>query len=393
MPTLKDLVLVGGGHAHVHVLKSFGLSPIPGLRITLIARDVETPYSGMLPGFIAGHYTREQCHIDLAALTRFAGARLVHDEAVGLDLLRQRVLCQRESAIGYDVLSLDIGSTPHLRSVPGAVEHATPAKPIDGLADRWQKILGRMRWDENRVRFVTVGGGAAGVELTLAMRYRLRGLLRQQARNLDIVRFTLVTRRSILQGHNPNVRNCFRDVLEARGVELIENSAVREVTDRVVLCASGRRIDFDELIWVTQAGAASWLGETGLDLDEAGFIKVNASLQSVNAPNVFAAGDIASNVDYPRPKAGVFAVRQGPPLAENLRRAVKRAALLPFEPQTKFLSLISTGDHSAVASRSRLAAQGTTIWYLKDWIDRRWMRQYQNLPTTGTLRSCVGPRS
>jgi selenide,water dikinase len=137
------------------------------------------------------------------------------------------------------------------------------------------------------------------------------------------------------------------------------------------------------MIWVTQAGAAAWLGETGLDLDDAGFVKVDATLRSTNAPDVFAAGDVAANVDHPRPKAGVFAVRQGPPLAENLRRALAGEPLAPFRPQTKFLSLISTGDRRAVASRGGLAAQGAALWYLKDWIDRRWMRRYQRLPRIG----------
>ena len=114
------------------------------MRVTLVARDVETPYSGMLPGFIAGHYTRAQCHIDLRPLARFAGARLIHDEAIGLDLAGRRVLCRDGSAVAYDVLSIDIGSTPHLGTIPGAAEHATPVKPIDRLAERWERIVERV---------------------------------------------------------------------------------------------------------------------------------------------------------------------------------------------------------------------------------------------------------
>jgi selenide, water dikinase len=382
-PIIKDLVLIGGGHAHVEVLRRFGMQPMPGVRITLVARDVETPYSGMLPGFIAGHYTRAQCHIDLRPLAAFAGARLVHDEAVGLDLTAGRVLCKREAAIGFDIASLDIGSTPHLASIPGAAEHATPVKPIDGLAERWQRILERTSGGRHPVHFLTVGGGAAGVELTLAMRHRLRGMLSEERRDPDGVSFTLVTRSRILASHNATVRRWFRDLLVQRGVQLVENSAVCAVADGAVLSVDGSRTAFDELIWVTQAGAASWLAGTGLALDEAGFVKVDATLRSVNAANVFAAGDVVANVDHPRPKAGVFAVRQGPPLTENLRRALAGEPLVPFRPQTKFLSLISTGDRSAVASRGRLAARGALLWHLKDWIDRSWMRRYQQLPTIG----------
>ena len=192
--------------------------------------------------------------------------------------------------------------------------------------------------------------------------------------------FTLVTREEILTSHNASVRRWFRDLLGLRGVGVVEHNAVERVDEASVLCSSGDRIGFDELIWVTQAGAASWLADTGLELDEGGFIKIDATLRSLSDPYVFAVGDVASNVEHPRPKAGVFAVRQGPPLAANLRRALAGEAALPFVPQRKFLSLISTGDRCAVASRGRLAAQGATLWHLKDWIDRRWMRKYKELP-------------
>jgi selenide,water dikinase len=391
-PIVKDLVLVGGGHVHVHVLKSFGMKPMPGLRITLIVRDVETPYSGMLPGFIAGHYTRQECHIDLRPLARFAGARLIHDEAIGLDLVGRRVACRTRPAIAYDLLSIDIGSTPHLSSIPGAAEHATPLKPIDGLTERWERIMERVREKEQAVRLLTVGGGAAGVEVTLAMQHRLRRLLHERGRNPDGASFTLVTREEILAGHNASVRRRFRTLLDVRGIGVVENSAVKKVEDGAVYCANGDRIGFDELIWVTEAGAASWLGDTGLDLDASGFIRIDATLQSLGHPNVFAVGDVASNVEHPRPKAGVFAVRQGPPLADNLRRALAGKPLVPFVPQRKFLSLISTGNRCAIASRGRFAAQGAILWHVKDWIDRRWMRQYQMPPGTSAAPPPGGPR-
>ena len=290
---VKNLVLLGGGHTHVHVLKSFGIRPVPGVRITLIARDADTPYSGMLPGFIAGHYTHEQCHIDLRPLARFTGARLIHDEAIGLDTAERRVSCRTHAPIAYDIVSIDIGSTPHLRSIPGAEQYATPVKPIDGLAARWAKIVERTLADRYAPRFLTVGGGAAGVELTLAMRYRLRALLSEQGRDPEGASFTLVTRGQLLPSHNPIVRHWFREHLKARGVHVIEHNPVSEVQRGVAVCADGQRLAFDELIWVTQAGAASWLADSGLALDEGGFIKIDATLRSVSDPRVFAAGDVA----------------------------------------------------------------------------------------------------
>jgi len=173
-PVVKDLVLVGGGHSHVAVLKSFGMRPMLGVRPTLIARDVMTPYSGMLPGFIAGHYTYEECHIDLVRLAAFANARLYHDEAIGVDLVTKRVLCADRSPVAYDVLSLDIGSRPKQNDVPGSAQHSTPVKPIDGFAARWAQIADRVTTDDRLLRIGVIGGGAGGVELTLAMQYRLQ---------------------------------------------------------------------------------------------------------------------------------------------------------------------------------------------------------------------------
>src|SRR5579872_1512340 len=176
VPIAQDLVLVGGGHAHVHVLKRFGMRPRPGVRVTLIARDVETPYSGMLPGYVAGHYRFDECHIDLMRLARFAGARLIHDEAIGLDPGRREVLTRFHPPIRYDIVSLDIGITPRRDDVPGAAEHTVPVKPIDRFAARWEALLRRAE-AAGRLRLAVIGGGAGGVELALAARHRLAGLL------------------------------------------------------------------------------------------------------------------------------------------------------------------------------------------------------------------------
>jgi selenide,water dikinase len=380
VPVIKDLVLVGGGHSHVAVLKMFGMQPMPGVRLTLIGRDVKTPYSGMLPGFIAGHYSYDECHIDLGPLATFAGARLYHDEAVGLDLANKRVLCASRPPVSYDVLSLDIGSRPRQDDVPGSAEHATPVKPIDHFSQRWDTIVGRVTRDVRPLRIGVVGGGAGGVELTLAIRHRLRDLLREAGQDPDRLTFVLITAGSILPTHNDKVGRIFTRALAERRVEVHTNTPVNAVEAGRVRTEDGRAIPLDEILWVTQAGAAPWLKAAGLACDERGFVRVRDTLQTLTDPAVFAAGDCASVDNHPRPKAGVFAVRQGPPLAANLRRALSGVAPQPFVPQAKFLSLISTGDQYAVASRGGWAAEGAWLWRLKDWIDRRFMRKYSDLP-------------
>jgi selenide,water dikinase len=379
-PVVKDLVLVGGGHSHVAVLKSFGMRPMPGVRLTLIARDVQTPYSGMLPGFIAGHYSYEACHIDLAPLAAFAGARLYHAEAIGIDLETKRVRCADRPPVAYDVLSLDIGSRPKQIDVIGAAEHATPVKPIDGFAARWERILTRVTKDARALRIGVIGGGAGGVELALAMQHRLRGLLMEMGQSPDRLHFVLVTAATLLPTHNAAVARIFTRVLAERNVELHLDSEAVAVEPNRVRCIGGASIALDEILWVTQAGAAPWLSASGLACDADGFVRVRDTLQSITDPDIFAAGDVAAVENHPRPKAGVFAVRQGKPLIRNLRLALAGERPKPFAPQAQFLSLISTGDRYAVASRGRWAAEGRWLWTLKDWIDRRFMRKYSDLP-------------
>lgn len=380
-PVLRDIVLIGGGHSHVGVLKSFGMRPIPGVRLTLICTDMHTPYSGMLPGYVAGHYNYDAVHIDLSRLCVFAGARLFKDEVIGIDRANNKVLCKNRPPVPYDQLSINIGSTPQLGSVPGAADHAVAVKPIQRFNDRWLTLLERVKSHAGKTTIAVVGAGAGGVELTLAMQFRLRNELKALGRKPDDLSFHLFTNiATILPTHNAGVRQRFESVLAERGVVVHTNAAVNQVRAGRLQTASGETLDADEIIWVTRAGGAAWLQHTGLALDEEGFIKVNDHLQSLTDPNIFAAGDIANMVNYKLEKAGVFAVRQGPPLTENLRRAVEGTALQAYRPQTTWLALISTGDKYAVASRGWLGFAGAKVWQWKDWIDRRFMAKFQDFP-------------
>ncbi|MEX2239206.1 MAG: selenide, water dikinase SelD [Burkholderiales bacterium] len=380
-PILRDIVLVGGGHSHVAVLRRFGMQPMPGVRLTLICSDTHTPYSGMLPGYIAGHYSYDDVHIDLSRLARFAGARFLRAEALGLDRGAGRVLCRERPPVAYDWLSINIGSTPQMDGVAGAQAHVVPVKPIHAFDARWRLLLERVRKHAGTTRIAVVGGGAGGVELTLAMQYRLRNELRASGRDPEELGFHLLTQDAdILPTHNAAVRRAFDRVLARRGVVVHHNAEVNEVSATRLRTADGETVDADEIVWVTQAGGAPWLRDTGLALDGEGFIQVRDTLQSVTDPRVFAAGDIAGMVNHPLEKAGVFAVRQGPPLAENLRRAVEGRALKAYRPQRRWLALVSTGDRHAVASRGGLGFEGDWVWRWKDWIDRRFMAKFNRLP-------------
>jgi selenide, water dikinase len=379
-PTTTDIVLVGGGHAHVYVLKAFGMRPEDGVRLTLIAREVETPYSGMLPGLIAGHYRFEQCHIDLEPLARFANARLIRAAATGIDRALRRVLVEGRPPLAYDLLSLDVGATPALAAIPGAAEHALPVKPIGRFLAQFEALQARCLADREARRILVIGGGAGGVELLLATRHRLRAELWAERHDPERLRFALVTADDLIPTHNPKVRAAFRHHLSARGVEVRTRCPIVRIQHGKVIAADGAVIEADDILLVTEASAPSWFAGTGLALDPKGFLALGPTLQVANDARVFGAGDCATLLHAPREKAGVFAVRQGPPLARNLRRVAQGRPPRPFTPQRNFLGLISTGDRYAVASRGSWKSEGRALWRLKDWIDRRWMRKYKELP-------------
>ncbi|KYP12720.1 MAG: selenophosphate synthase [Limnobacter sp. CACIAM 66H1] len=393
-PILRDIVLVGGGHSHVGVLRMFGMKPWPGVRLTLICTDIHTPYSGMLPGYIAGHYSYDDVHIDLGRLCAFAGARLFKDEVVGIDRVNQKVICKNRPPVAYDALSINIGSTPQVQLVPGALENAVPVKPIARFNQRWVNLLDRVKTHAGKTTIAVVGGGAGGVELALAMQFRLRNELSTMGRNPDELEFHLFTADAeVLPTHNPGVRARFEKVLNERGVVLHRDAEVVQLDGHTLQTKRGERLHADEIMWVTQAGGAAWLKNTDLELDSRGFINVGPTLQTTRDPKIFAAGDIANLTSTPLEKAGVFAVRMGKPLTKNLHLFVQGADLLEYRPQKTWLALISTGDKYAVASKGSLGFAGAWVWQWKDWIDRRFMAKFSDFPDMDPTAKPAGGNS
>ena len=377
---VKDLVLIGGGHSHVSVLRKFGMKPMDGLRITLITRDIHTPYSGMLPGYIAGHYDYDECHIDLGPLTRFVNGRLYHSEVTDIDLNNQLISVEGRPPVSYDLLSINTGSRPGVIDVPGAEKYSLVAKPIDIFLQRWEKLQQEVISSRGEFHITIVGGGAGGVELALSSQHKLKKLLVENNDDPDRLKFSLLTQgNEILATHNQGVQNKFMRVLADRNINVLLNHSVSEIDQNFVWVKSEDKMATDAVIFVTNASAPEWPANSGLDVDAEGFIQVNKYLQSTSHPNVFAAGDVASLPD-PRAKSGVFAVRQGPVLSTNLRSYATGKKLTSYRPQKNFLGLISTGNKYAVASRGNWSMQGEWLWDVKNWIDSRFMQKYNDLP-------------
>ncbi|RLQ23553.1 selenide, water dikinase SelD [Seongchinamella sediminis] len=368
----RDLVLVGGGHSHALVLRMLAMNPIAGLRITLVSPASHTPYSGMLPGLVAGHYRFEQTHIDLSRLCQWAGVRFIASEVTALDPAARELTLLGRPPINYDLLSIDIGSQPELDSVPGARAHSVPVKPVAGLWQRWRELESRLQQAHTSHRVTVVGGGAGSVELALAMAHRLA------QRPVAIALFCGAPQ--ILQGYNRRARSAVMAALARHGVELHVDSRVARVEDEAIVLGDGSRHVYDDLFWCTGAAAAPWVAASGLACDERGFLLVDDSLRSVDDAAVFGAGDIASQFNHPRPKAGVYAVRQAPALAHNLRASLMGRPLRQHRPQQRFLSLLSLGDRQATADRAVFSASGRWVWHWKDRIDREFMGRFETLP-------------
>ena len=365
-PLRRDLVLLGGGHTHMLALRSLSMRPPPGSRLTLVSDTDYAPYSGMLPGLVAGHYRFEEAHIDLRRFCQTRSIRFIKARVTGINPDLGRVQLHNRPALEYDFLSINVGAQPELDTTPGAREYAIPVKPVGSFYARWNRLLERLHQTEDRLRVLVIGGGAGSVEIALAVDFRLQGR----------AQLSLICGSQLLPDYNPRVRNAARTALASRGISVHEQSRVREVQAGTVEIGVDTTMEYDELLWCTGVTPSPWIADTGMAVNDAGFLLVDDSLQVVGQPGHFAAGDVAVQQQNPRPRAGVFAVRQAPVLAENLAAVITGQKPREHKPQQMFLSLLSLGAKQAIAERGPFAARGRWVWRWKDRIDRAFMAQF-----------------
>lgn len=361
-PSIRDIILVGGGHSHVQVLKAFGMRPEPGVRLTLVCQELETPYSGMLPGCLSGYYTDTDIHIQLMPLARFASARMIHARVEGLDLNQQQLIFADRPPLRYDLLSLNCGAIPEPPQTG-----VTCVKPIGEFLPKWRRIVDEIKENQS---VAIIGSGAGGVELAFAARARLPA-----STTINLVGETL------LAGHANGAARRMMSELKKHHIAWVSDRAVAQTSCAVQLHKQGS-LAADYVLWVTDVAAPSWLASTDLDTDSSGFVMVDSYLRSTSHTNVFAAGDVAFLKHQPRPKSGVYAVRAGPVLAKNLRRMARGESLKRFSAQKKYLSLMGTGQRQALATRGNWYAYGRFWWWLKTRIDRAFVEQFNTLPTS-----------
>jgi pyridine nucleotide-disulfide oxidoreductase family protein len=362
---MRRLVLAGAGHAHAQVLLNWARQPVPGTELVVVSPQPLAPYSGMVPGWLAGAYRFDEIVVDFPALCAAAGARWVRSELQSLDAPRRRLQLGDGSTLDYELLSLNLGST---LQPPSGAPGMLALRPLAQLHDAWGAMLQRWQQDPGDRAFnvTAVGGGAAGFESLLAALARLRALRPDRQ-----VHGHLVTRGStLLPGLAPAAVRAAQRALVRAGVTLQLGSTWGE-----------RSAEHGDLVlWATGAEAHAWQRDAarrgGLAVSERGFIRIDPMLRSVSHPQVYAVGDCAEWAT-PLPKAGVYAVRMGPVLERNLRAALGQGSSTTYVPQHRFLALLATGDGRAIASRGRFGTSGRWVWHWKDHIDRSFVRRFQ----------------
>ena len=368
----KRLLLLGGGHAHLSLLKALATRPVPGWSVQLVTPFPRFIYSGMLPGWVAGEWSLDDCTISLPALAVRAHVALHETAAIALDLTLNEVVSADGRRRRFDLLSIDTGPQAALVGLPGAAEHALTVRPIERFMTAWPQVVERWRTSAARFELLVVGDGAAAVELAFSIRARAR---REGASQ---VRVSLLGGEALpLPGAAPPLRRQLLALLRKRGVHWHGDGIVTQVLAGSVVRERGAALAFDVCIAATGTAAPRWPGEAGLATDERGFIRVDRSLRSTSHAQVFAAGDVAAYADA-RPKSGVFAVRAGPVLADNLRAACAGQPLREWRPPQRALSLIGTGDQHAVAAWGRFSAGGHWAWRWKNHIDKRFVQSFSS---------------
>jgi pyridine nucleotide-disulfide oxidoreductase family protein len=380
---IKKLLLLGAGHAHVHVLSRLAQHRPADLDVTVVTPYPYQTYSGMTPGLVAGHYSEQDCQIPLEPLIKAAGAKWVRARCSGIDAGERRV---RLSPAGqsrspgdilppdlpYHLLSIDTGAVIDRQrleqDMPGAATHALIVRPIEVFASLWPQVLEQAQ--ARALSVAMIGAGAGGLELLFAAVQRLR------AQGAEGARFTLITGGGEPAASYPaGMRSRVLRQLKRQNITILRDSCVG-MEAGVVRLAGGSELACDVPILAIGTHAPPWLQGSGLALSEAGHLLVNAFQQSPSHPEVFAAGDVSTRLDRPHPKSGVYAVRAGPPLADNLLAAHEGQALKPHHPPANTLNLLSCGTGHAIVSWGPLHAEGGWAWRWKDRIDRAFMAKY-----------------
>lgn len=370
---MKRLVLVGGGHAHLSVFERFARASLTDAEVILVTPKRYQNYSGMLPGWMAGHYTREQSRVDLTPLVDAAGIKMINASVTAMSADEHVLELSNGQCLSYDFLSLDIGSETQTDGLEVLGNRLLPVKPLDDFFDQWPEVQ-KQAIRQKDYALVVLGGGAAGVELAMAAQYALK---REGAQGHVTL---IVSPDGLLRGHRASVKARVSAYMRGVGIVLHQQAATGLVDG--LQFSEGYQLYADKVIAATGARPLSWLKQSGLALNPQGYILVNAHHQTQSHPEVFAAGDTCVRADVQMARSGVHAVKSGPVLAENLWTVLTEPPsvnmqLKSYRPRGNSLYLLACGPKYAIASWGPLSFAGRWVWRLKDWIDRGFIKRFR----------------
>ncbi len=383
-PIVSDLVLLGGGHANIQVLKMLAMNPIGGLRITLISDQTHSPYSGMIPGYLAGYYSYEECHFDLRRICEELGQRFIKAKIIGIDPQRKKIQLENRVEVSYDCASINVGIAPKNieYSSPDAALKLIPLKPISRFIAYWDRLIADLKAYKGAdpLQLAVVGAGASGVEISII----LKMLIDRYNWNAEV---SLIHQHEFLvSAKDISAQRRLSKTIEELDIKVFKNTqALKEQENGLVLKDDKGLIqikDFYRVLTATQASAPQWFKDSGLPVDTDGFVKVSGNLLVENEHDLFAAGDCIHFSPSPLKKAGVYAVRQGMVLEHNIRAFFTgKSALKTFRPKKNVLSLITIGERKALVHQDSASIlrwmRPSLLWTVKDGIDRRFMKRFQ----------------
>ena len=374
---LKRLVLVGVGHSHLHLIQTLKKKTINNLEVVIISNCFYAPYSGTLPGYIAQHFDFEDSHIDLITLTNKKNFQFIHSSVKEIQAEEKTITLENGLNIFYDILSINIGSVPSV-DITSSSKNIIPIKPIPQFTRKIEQMVEEAIKKNNLYRFAVLGGGVAAIESALAIEYRVRNEFRRNIKALEAFQISIFTHsQDILLELPKRVRNSFLKILKQREINIYRNKEIQNITENSLVCSEGEVFDIDKVLLCTSASSFDWIKKTTLKQDKKGFLLVNPFLQSLEYPNIFVSGDIASLENFSLPKAGVYSVKQGPILVKNIRNFLLKKKLKEYKPQKSFLKIISLGTTSAIFIWKKFAFQGFLAWWLKKIIDQNFLHQYK----------------
>ncbi|MCA1031502.1 FAD-dependent oxidoreductase [Bacillus timonensis] len=359
---MKKVVLVGGGHSHLYGLKKLEQEG-HDLDVTVVSPSQFQYYSGMFSGFTEGFYSAEDVRVDLQKMCSKVNATFIEAAVISIDPISQHVLCTDGSMHFFDIISFDIGSkTEHPSDYH---KWLVPIKPNYLFSNSMEDF----RQSANPV---IVGGGASGVELSLSiLAWRQK---HSYGRNV-----TLISSSPLLSSNGKRTSQKIEEIAEQKGLTILKEDYVEKMNEHTLVTKNAHEIPHSNVLWLTGAKAPGLFRSAGLAVDGDSFLLVEDTLQHVDFPYIFGAGDCVTVKNYPNlPKNGVYAVRQGPILWENILRYASGLACKTFSPQRNFLSILSTGNKEALLTYGNLSIHGKLAWKLKHKIDTSFMKKYKH---------------